>query len=76
MTCCISLDSCREVAGSMTRGAARPADVAIADGLDDVRLDQRPAVHQRGIGRRQLDRRDRDALAERAVGEVDLAPRS
>ena len=33
------------------------------------------AVHHRRVGRRELERRDRDALAERAVREVDLAPR-
>ena len=60
---------------SMTSARGRRRRSSVADRLDDVRLDQRPAVHQRGVGRRELDRRDRDALAERAVGEVDLAPR-
>ena len=53
----------------------RVDDLPLADRLHDMGLDHRPAVHQRGIGRRELDRRDRHALAERAVGEVDLGPR-
>ena len=47
----------------------------LADRLDDVRRDQRPAIHQRRVRGRELDRRDRHALAERAVREVDLLPR-
>ena len=52
--------------------AGRDRDVAVPDRLDDMRLDERPAVHQRRVRRRELDRRDGDTLPERAVGEVDL----
>ena len=46
----------------------------VADGLHDVGLDERAAVDHRRVRRRELERRHRDALAERAVREVDLAP--
>jgi hypothetical protein len=61
------------------RGGEDPAAVARhdhlgADLLHEVRVREDAPVHHRAVGRRQLQERHRDALPERAVGDVDLAP--
>ena len=72
MTWFISLVSvCGELLGH--HPAARDGRrLAVADRLDDAGLDQDAAVEHRREGLRELDRRHGDALAEGAVGEVDL----
>ena len=49
-------------------------DVAVAHPEHDVRADERAAVDHRRVGGHQLELGDRDALPERAVRDVGLAP--
>ena len=75
MTCCIILISVRETDASMTPWRRGPSRTSLSPiDLTTCGWTSAPPFISAGVGRRELDRGDRDALAERSVGEVDLAP--